>query len=93
MQDDAFEWDDAKAASNRRKHRVDFIEARHVFDDPNGIDEPDDDPDENRWKRTGRGPGNVLIVVFAERFPRIRIISARRANRHEQAVYDRQALP
>ena len=93
MQDDAFEWDDAKAASNRRKHRVDFIEARHVFDDPNGIVEPDDDPDENRWKRTGRGPGKVLIVVFAERFPRIRIISARRANRHEQAVYDRQALP
>ena len=93
MQDDAFEWDDAKAASNRRKHRVDFIEARQVFDDPNGIDEPDDDPDENRWKRTGRGTSDVLIVVFAERFPRIRIISARRANRHEQAVYDRQALP
>ena len=93
MQDDRFEWDDAKAASNRRKHRVDFVEARLVFDDPSAIDEPDDDPDEDRWKRTGSSPRGVLVVIFAERFPRIRIISARRATHHEEADYLRQALP
>ena len=93
MQDDYFEWDDAKAASNRQKHRVSFDDARHVFDDPNGIDESDDDPDEDRWKRTGRGSSGLLLVVFVERDPRIRIISARRANNHEQALYDRQSLP
>jgi uncharacterized DUF497 family protein len=38
VRDDRFEWDDAKADSNRRKHGVSFDQAREAFDDPNGID-------------------------------------------------------
>jgi uncharacterized DUF497 family protein len=29
-----FEWDDKKAASNRRKHGITFDDATQVFDDP-----------------------------------------------------------
>lgn len=32
-----FEWDDAKNASNFRKHRISFEEAMAVFDDPIGL--------------------------------------------------------
>lgn len=93
MKDDRFEWDDRKAESNRRKHGVSFDEARDVFDDPDYIEEPDDDPDEEGWKRIGRARAEFLVVIYTERGPLIRIISARKATRHEQDFYNRQALP
>lgn len=85
MIDDWFEWDDAEAASNLRKHGVSFDEARAAFDDPQGIDEPDDDPDEDRWKLIAMTRRGVLVVIHIERGRRRRIISAREANRNEQA--------
>jgi uncharacterized protein len=93
MRDDRFEWDDTKAARNARKHRVTFEEAREAFDDSDGVDEPDDDPDEDRWRRIGRSSSRVIVVIFAERDHRIRIISARKATRHEELSYNRQASP
>jgi uncharacterized protein len=93
MRDNRFEWDDAKASSNQHKHGVSFDVARTAFDDPDGVDEPDDDPDEERWKRVGMTASGVLVVVNTQRGHRIRIISARRANRHEQDDYFGQALP
>jgi uncharacterized protein len=38
-----FEWDEAKANRNARKHRVSFEEAATVFDDPMSItlDDPE----------------------------------------------------
>ena len=60
MRDDRFEWDDAKAASNLRKHRVSFDEA---FDDPNAVTEAEDDPDEERSRLTGIPRAGVLVVV------------------------------
>jgi uncharacterized DUF497 family protein len=33
----AFEWDQAKAQNNLKKHKVSFDLARHVFLDPNHI--------------------------------------------------------
>ena len=44
MRDDEFEWDDAKAASNYRKHNVTFEQARTAFDDPDCVDRDDPDP-------------------------------------------------
>lgn len=32
-----FEWDEAKATANLRKHGVDFFEAQTVFGDPNTL--------------------------------------------------------
>jgi hypothetical protein len=93
MRDDTFEWDDAKAASNLRKHGVSFDQAREAFYDTRGIDEADDDPDEDRWKLIALTKAGVLAVIYTQRRHRIRIISAREANRHEQDQYYRQALP
>jgi uncharacterized protein len=93
MRDNRFEWDDAKAESNRRKHGITFDAVREVFDDPDGVDEWDDDPDEERWNRIGRTSSGLLVVCHTERGSRIRIISARRADRHEQDRYFRQAHP
>jgi uncharacterized protein len=90
VRDDRFEWDDAKADSNRRKHGVTFVQATETFDDPHGFDEWDDDPDEERWHRIGMTRSGVLIVSHTDRGNRIRIISARRANTHEQDRYQRQ---
>ncbi len=92
MNDGNFEWDDAKAAANYAKHGVSFGRARLVFSDPFGIAEYDDrkDYDENRFTRTGIVEGTLLFVSYTERGERIRIISARRATKHEQDDYYQQ---
>lgn len=93
MQDDQFEWDDAKAAANLAKHGVSFDAARPVFDDPFALILSEDSaPGEERWRMIGMSDGQVLFVVFTEpAHGRRRIISARRATRREQDAYARQA--
>ena len=95
MQSDRFEWDDAKARRNLDKHGVSFEDATLVFDDANALVEPDDsDDDEVRWSTIGMSQDLILFVVSTERQGnRTRIISARRATRHEEDRYYRQALP
>lgn len=92
MREDRFEWHDAKAASNYRKHGVSFEAARAVFDDENHIEDFEDEADggEERWVRIGMAEGRLLAVVYTERGARIRIISAREASRHEQDRYFRE---
>ena len=87
MQDDLFEWDDRKAASNARKHGVRFDEARGLFDDPFALDDPDDDPDEERWLTIGMSGVDLLVVVYTERGRRKRIISAWKADASDAERY------
>jgi hypothetical protein len=54
MQDDEFEWDDRKAASNARRHGITFEEARAAFHDLDNVEEDDPDPDEARFARLCR---------------------------------------
>ena len=91
MKDGRFEWDDAKAATNARKHGVTFEEAREAFDDPDAIEQADPDPDEDRWRLIGRARSGVIVVIYVERGFRNRIVSARKATKHEKAHYQRQA--
>ena len=86
-----FDWDPNKAASNLRKHGVRFAEAMTVFDDDGLLVIADDNPDEDRFIAIGMGSrGRSLVVVYASRDERIRIISARPASRHEQSEYERK---
>jgi hypothetical protein len=89
MQSEEFEWDGAKARSNLAKHRVSFEAARLVFDDPFALDllEGGGGHGETRCILTGMANGILLTVVYIERGARTRIISARRATRHEQRKY------
>ena len=86
-----FEWDLSKVALNRRKHRVSFEEASAVFGDPLSltIPDPDGSDDEVRFVTLGRSNvGRLLVVVHTERDGIIRLISARRASRHERTNYE-----
>jgi uncharacterized DUF497 family protein len=91
MNDDEFEWDEAKAQSNLAKHRVGFAAACLVFDDVfalNRLDSSGERP-EFRYAVTGMVNGLLLTVVYTERGDRTRIISARKATKHEQREYYR----
>jgi uncharacterized protein len=86
-----FEWDPVKAEANARKHDVTFDEASTVFGDPLNLlmQDPDHSLDEERYLLLGMSNRRkLLIVAFAERPPRTRLISARRATREERRQYE-----
>jgi uncharacterized protein len=86
-----FEHDPAKAASNLRKHGISFQESATVFGDPMAYTfaDPDHSVDEKRWLMFGMSSaGRLLAVVYTERRGVFRIISARRATRHERVIYE-----
>lgn len=92
-----YEWDAAKAAENRRKHGIDFVDSIPAIEDPNRLEETDSrfEYGEQRIRVIGMAEGNILFVVTTQRDERTcRIISARRATRYEQDRYyasDREA--
>ena len=89
--DFSFEWDQRKAAANRRKHRVSFEQAIPVFGDPLAriFDDPDHLASERRELIVGHCTRRVLLVVcFVQRGDRIRIFSARQATRQERRDYE-----
>ena len=93
-----FEWDANKALANRRMHGVAFDEAVSVFYDECGllIRDPDHSADEDRFLLLGLSTRlRLLIVCHCCRGPResIRIISARKADRREQSIYNRRRRP
>lgn len=84
-----FDWDAAKYDANLKKHGISFDEAKHIFDGPT-LTRADDRQDygENRNISLGAlSPDAVLVVVHTERRDKIRLISARKANRRERKVY------
>jgi uncharacterized DUF497 family protein len=85
-----YEWDDAKNALNRRKHGVDFLDAIAALEDPNRLEEINDNTvsGEERNIVIGLARDRVLFVVTTYRTEdTCRIISARKATRHEQDRY------
>jgi hypothetical protein len=85
-----FEWDIAKAQANMRKHGVTFMEAARAFLDPFAVDLPDVTHPERLILLGVTMPKRLLYVVYTERTTsgRLRIISARKATRHEQKNYE-----
>ena len=84
-----FVWDARKEAANLRKHSVSFEEASSAFEDPLGVYYPDSLHDD-RFILVGYSQRQrLLYVVHAEvKIDRIRIISARKATKHEKARYE-----
>jgi uncharacterized protein len=93
MQSDEFEWDDAKAEANLRKHKVRFEHAAEACEDPYALIELDDSEEygEDRFILVGRAADGLITVIYTERNERIRIISAREANDYERRNYRRAA--
>lgn len=91
----AFEWDPTKAAANVAKHGVSFEEASTVFADPlsSVVADADHSLREERLVIFGVSDrGRVLAVMFTERGPRVRVISAREATRPERGAYEAGTL-
>ena len=94
MNDIRFEWDRKKAALNRRKHGISFEEAQTVFYDENAVEffDPDHSDQEDRFIMLGLSfKLRVLVVCHCVRKTPsvIRIVSARKATRHEAETYGR----
>jgi uncharacterized DUF497 family protein len=89
MKSDDFEWDDTKAASNHRRHKITFEQAREVFADPFIIEWTDEGQDkrEQRFNALGMVENRLLFVAYTMRGDTIRIISARRAEPFERRRY------
>ncbi len=90
----SFEWDDKKNQSNLQKHKVSFEEAKGVFSDPHArlIPDPDHSDEEDRYILLGLSHDLRTLVVchcYRRSSTGIRIISARKANRHEKGEYER----
>ncbi len=84
-----YEWDPRKAVANLKKHGVDFAEAISVLSDDLALTIVESHPDENRFVTMGTDPlGRVLVVVYAMRTEKIRIISARKATPRERRQYE-----
>lgn len=87
-----FEWDAVKSRNNKRKHGISFEEAQTVFFDENAIRfyDPDHSRDEDRFIMLGMSFSLRVLVVchcYREDDAVIRIISARKADKHEQSDY------
>jgi uncharacterized DUF497 family protein len=90
-----FEWDEAKAESNRTKHRVSLETAARVFTDPLAVTVQDRiEGTEHRWQTIGLVDTRLLLLVAhtvrdsKDGVEVIRIISARRAEPKERRRYE-----
>ncbi len=81
-------WDPRKAASNLRRHGIDFADAASVLYDEDAITIRDDDEDEERLVTLGMDAcGRILVVVYTWRGDTPRLISARQATAQERDEY------
>ncbi len=85
---DSFEFDEAKSASNREKHGIDFVEAQGLWNDPMLLEIPAKTSDEPRYLIIGFLSGKHWSAVITYRNTNIRIISVRRSRTEEVALYE-----
>jgi uncharacterized DUF497 family protein len=91
-----FDWDPAKARTNLKKHGVSFRLATSVFHDPLALTLFDEEHSahEERWVTLGHAEnGQYLVVVHTSQWHgardiKVRIISARKADRQEIRDYE-----
>ena len=86
-----FEWDEEKARSNLKRHKVSLQEGATIFHDlfVATMPDPDHSEEEQRYISVGLSvKGRLLVVVHTERGDRTRIISCRKATPTERRVYE-----
>jgi uncharacterized protein len=84
-----FTFDPAKRVTNLSKHGLDLAEARLVIESGRTVTFEDRryDYDENRFVTLGILDSTVCVIITAETDHEIRIISMRKADKHEQKIY------
>ncbi len=86
LESEGFEWDENKSKANLLKHGYDFDDASQALYGPVVIHRSDRNKEE-RWIAVGSLEGRLIAVIFTRREDVIRIISARRARKHEERAY------
>jgi uncharacterized protein len=83
-----FAWDEAKRRANLKKHGIDFTDAEKIF---SGVTLTAEDTreayGERRYLTLGLLDDQVVSVTHTERSDDIRIISIRKATKHEARYY------
>ncbi len=83
-----FEFDANKSNSNKKKHKIDFLEAQALWYDPDLIEIPVKTIDEPRYLVVGKISGKHWSGIITYRGEKIRIISVRRSSKEEFAIYE-----
>ena len=84
-----FEWDEDKNQENIRKHGLDFADAWEIFEAPMlTVLDTRADYGEDRWTGIGFLGNRIVVVVFTEREDTTRIISLRKALKHERKKFE-----
>ena len=82
-----FIWDEEKRHSNLEKHGYDFAKAHKIFKKPFfTFEDRRFDYGEERFITLGL-LDKIIVVVHTDNAKEFRIISMRKANKHEQKVY------
>ena len=83
-----FTWDETKCKINLAKHGIDFADAKAVFAGATfTFEDARFDYGEQRFITLGILKGAIVVIAHTERNDDIRIISMRKATRHEQKIY------
>jgi uncharacterized DUF497 family protein len=83
-----FEWDETKRLANIEKHGIDFADVPPMFDgDVFTIEDQRFEYDEARYITFGLLKFRVIVVAHTDDDEVIRIISARKASKHEEKQY------
>ena len=83
-----FAWDEAKRRLNLRKHGIDFADAERIFGGLTLTVEDDRESyGERRFLTLGLLEDQVVSVAHTERGDLIRLISIRKATKHEARYY------
>jgi uncharacterized protein len=86
---ESFDWDTGNSRKNIERHKVFCQEAEEVFFYYNlNVGDEKHSGEEVRYKALGKTQNNrYLVVVYTKRKGKIRVISARDANKKERSVY------
>ena len=88
-----FEWHPEKSRINAEERQIPFSAVQVVFEGPLlARCDRRHDYGEERWVAVGLLGHVPVVVVYTKRGHRIRIISARRANRRERARFQARIL-
>lgn len=91
---EGFEWDEGNVDKSYKKHGITPNEAEEIFLDKDVLLQEDikHSQEETRLIAIGKTESNkTLFVVFIERENKIRIISARAANKKERRRYEEKS--
>lgn len=81
-------WDEVKRRANLVKHGIDFLDAEEILDGPTVTTEDRRfEYSERRWVTLGFLAGVVVSMVYTERGDELRIISIRKAQKHEERYF------